>query len=147
VEETPPKSSPPRDGLIRLDFTRREEKEKPVRSGPQRTLVWVGLIGSLVLMAAGTLITVVGRQRWGIFLFLAAAMLYLFCRCLTIGVMNTAPKLFSVVLLLAGAFILARWETLSVMGVVGLVCLGGALGLMIIGGFGHHAAPRERPGD
>ncbi|HPD14162.1 MAG TPA: hypothetical protein PLE19_04400 [Planctomycetota bacterium] len=146
MEETPPESSPHRNSLINFDLTRREEKEEPVRSGPQRTLVWAGLIGSLALMAAGTLITMVGRQPWGLFLFLAAAMLYLFCRCLTIGVLNTAPKLFSVILLLAGAFIVSRWEALSLMGVVGMVCLGGALGLMILGGFGHHAASHKRPG-
>ncbi len=144
MEETPPKNSRPhgRDSLIRLDFARRERQEEPDRSSPRRTLIWVGLIGSLVLMAAGTLITLVARQPWGLLLFLAAAMLYLFCRCLTIGVLNTAPKLFSVILLLAGAFILSRWETLSVMGVVGMACLGGALALMVLGGLGYRNAPR-----
>ncbi|HUT33961.1 MAG TPA: hypothetical protein VNE39_10795 [Planctomycetota bacterium] len=150
MEEVPSEASqtpqPPREErkeLIKLDFRRRPQREGS--GGPRRALVWGGLVASLVLMFAGTLVTMVARQRWGLFLFLAAALLYLFCRCMTIGVLNTAPKAFSVVLLVAGAFILSRWPAVSAMGILGIACLGGALALVLVGGFGGAPRAGSRP--
>ncbi len=103
------------------------------------------MVAALALMVAGTLVMMVAEHRWGIYLFLAAAVLYLFCRCMTIGMLSTAPKAFSVVLLIGGAFMLSKWHPPSVMGMLGIACLAGAVALMLAGGFGYVRRSRARP--
>jgi len=144
VEETPLERRRPSDA--EAEPGRGDEQERvgeSARGRLPRALVWGGLLVALLLMFAGTLVTVVANRRWGIYLFLASALLYIVCRCMTIGVLNTAPKVFSVLLLVAGAFIMSRWPVGSVMGVVGAACLVGALALMVLGGLGYARGGRQ----
>jgi hypothetical protein len=107
-----------------------------------RALMWGGLVLSLTLMVAATALTLLAEKRWGLYLFVGAAVLYLLCRCATMGLLNTAPKALTVVFLIAGSFILSKWTPLSAMGILGMACLGAALACVLLYGLG---LARQRP--
>ncbi|MBM4032751.1 MAG: hypothetical protein FJ291_13310 [Planctomycetes bacterium] len=137
MEEKKPANGEPSDRspALKLDFI--HQRPKPEGRGPSKRLVWGGLVLALALMFAGTVITVVSRQKWGMYLFLAAALLYLVCRCMTIGLLDTTPKVMAIVLMLAGCFMLGNWPALSVMGILGIACLVAALAFILAFGMGY----------
>ncbi len=139
---------PEQAGGIKLDFRRpRGEREAP---SPRRKLVWAGLAVALLLMFAGTAVTMLAPREWrvwGMYLFLASALFYLFCRCLSIGVLNTMPKVFSILLMLGGCFILSQWKAGSIMGIVGIACLVAAFVLVLLFGLGYLRQERSNRPD
>lgn len=141
MEEKPKKA----EG-IKLDF-RRPRSEPEEGQGRHRTLVWAGLVVALLMMFTGTAVTTMAPRQWrpaGLYLFLASALLYLFCRCLSIGVLNTLPKVFTVLLMLGGCFILSQWPAGSAMGAVGIACLSAAFILVLLFGLGYLRQERSK---
>lgn len=118
---------------IKFDFRRR--REEPFRERPRRhPLVWAGLIAALLLMFAGTAVVTLARKHWGMYLFAAAAILYLVCRCVSIGLLNTMPKLLTLLLMLAGCLLVGVFPIPSVMGILGVACLAAAFVLLVLFG-------------
>ncbi|MBM4037552.1 MAG: hypothetical protein FJ290_03475 [Planctomycetes bacterium] len=132
---------------LKLDFLHRREPEEEGAKRSRKALLWGGLILALLLMFAGTAVTTMAPKPWkpvGLYLFMAAALLYIICRCMTLGVLNTVPKVFSMLLLLAGCLILSKWPAPSPMGILGIACLAGALALILVGGLGYVRKSRRR---
>lgn len=125
---------------VKLDFARPRPARREEGGRRHRAILWGGLIAALFLMFAGTAVTMTAPREfrvWGMYLFLASALLYLICRCASIGLLNTMPKAFALVLMLAGCFILSRWAPDTIMGIVGIACLATALLLILLFGLGY----------
>lgn len=132
--EEPVAPRPPAEP-IKLDF--RRAREAAGAGGRRKALSIGGMVLALLLMFAASAITVVARQRWGLYLFMAAAVLYLVSRCMQIGLLNTVPKALGVVCLVAGAVLLSNWKTVSLLGkAVGVACVAVAFGLLLVYGCG-----------
>ena len=123
---------------LKLDFTKRQEPEEGPRS--RKALVWGGLVLALLLMFAGTAVSTMAPKAWkpvGLYLFMASAILYLVCRCMTLGILNTTPKVFAILLMLTGCFVLSKWPPTTPLGILGIACLVAAFALVFLFGFGY----------
>jgi hypothetical protein len=133
---------------LNLDFLRRERRPEPAKS--RKPLVVGGLVLALALMLAGTLVSTLAPRPWkpvGLYLFLAAAVLYLVCRSISIGLFNTTPKVFAILLLLGGCFALSKWPLLSPLGILGAACLATSLLLILLYGLGYVGRRDEKRQD
>ena len=138
MAQEPESPKRPDERGVKLDFLQRREPRSEGAS--RRPLVWGGLVLALLLMFAGTAVTTMAPKAWrpwGLGLFVASAVLYLFCRFIAIGLLNTAPKVMAIVLMLAGCFLLSKWPALSAMGILGIACLVAALAFVLLFGMGY----------
>ncbi len=117
-----------------MDDDAAKHTEAPDRNARRRQLIWAGMVLALTIMVAATGITVGTGQRWGMYLFGVGVALYIVCRCVGMGLLNTMPKILALALMVAGALLMSRWRIPSALGYVGLGCVVAAAVLLVASG-------------
>jgi hypothetical protein len=103
-----------------------EDRSDGAPEAPKKRIFTLLMLGAAVLVVGACLVALRSRGEWALYLFIAAALVYVACRLGSVGMWSSGWGVAAIVLLFAGFLCVSHLSTNPVVKGIGIACFCGS---------------------